>query len=160
MCNCGQAASPRPPPTERAANPRTGLDHAGVTWMGAQKKTIQQMLNKEYKWGFKSDIEADAIPKGLSEDTVRLISAKKNEPEWMLEFRLKAYRRWLTMKEPTWSDNHYPPIDFNNIVYYSEPKVRPPAPTRTVAACTPPPTTTPRTSHQTLPHGRPTPLRR
>lgn len=89
-----------------------------------EKKTIQQMLNKEYKWGFKSDIEADAIPKGLSEDTVRLISAKKNEPEWMLEFRLKAYRRWLTMKEPTWSDNHYPPIDFNNIVYYSEPKMK------------------------------------
>jgi len=89
-----------------------------------EKKTIQQMLNKEYKWGFKSDIEAEAIPKGLSEDTVRLISAKKNEPEWMLEFRLKAYRRWLTMKEPTWSDNHYPPIDFNNIVYYSEPKMK------------------------------------
>lgn len=110
------------------------MAHADATGMGAQKKTIQQMLNKEYKWGFKSDIEAEAIPKGLSEDTVRLISAKKNEPEWMLEFRLKAYRRWLTMKEPTWSDNHHPPIDFNNIVYYSEPKVRPPVPTQAVAA--------------------------
>lgn len=89
-----------------------------------QQKTIQKLLDKPYQFGFKSDIESEAIPRGLSEDTVRLISAKKGEPDWMLEFRLKAYRRWLGMKEPTWSDNHYTPIDYNNIVYYSEPKVR------------------------------------
>ena len=114
------------PATDRAGRFSTVAEpttHVAVMGYGTQKKTIQQMLNKEYKFGWKSDIESEAIPKGLSEDTVRLISAKKKEPEWMLEFRLKAYRRWLTMKEPTWSDNHYPPIDFNNIVFYSEPKV-------------------------------------
>eukprot|EP00241_Pyramimonas_parkeae_P002344 CAMPEP_0114244326 /NCGR_PEP_ID=MMETSP0058-20121206/11274_1 /TAXON_ID=36894 /ORGANISM="Pyramimonas parkeae, CCMP726" /LENGTH=529 /DNA_ID=CAMNT_0001357247 /DNA_START=126 /DNA_END=1715 /DNA_ORIENTATION=+ len=89
-----------------------------------EQKTIQKLLDKPYQFGFKSDIESEAIPRGLSEDTVRLISAKKGEPDWMLEFRLKAYRRWLGMKEPTWSDNHYTPIDYNNIVYYSEPKFK------------------------------------
>ena len=92
-----------------------------------EKKTegekIQDMLNKPYKWGFTTDIETLTIPKGLSEDTVRLISAKKNEPEWMLDFRLKAYRRWLTMEEPDWSDNKYPEIDYQAVSYYSAPKV-------------------------------------
>jgi len=87
-----------------------------------EKREIRDILAKPYKFGFVSDIESESIPKGLSEDTVRLISAKKNEPEWMLEFRLKAYRKWLTMEEPDWSDNRYPKIDFNDIVYYSEPK--------------------------------------
>ena len=83
---------------------------------------IQRMLNKPYKWGFSTDIESETIPRGLSEDTVRLISAKKREPEWMLDFRLRAYRKWLTMAEPDWSDNQYPVIDYNAYFYYSEPK--------------------------------------
>src|SRR5947209_15035312 len=83
---------------------------------------IETFANQEYKWGFVTDIEADAIPRGLSENVVRLISAKKNEPEWLLEWRLKAYRHWLTMKEPTWANIHYPPIDYQAITYYSAPK--------------------------------------
>lgn len=77
---------------------------------------------KEYKYGFVTDIEADEIPKGLSEDVIRLLSAKKAEPEWMLEYRLKAYRAWLKMEEPKWANVHYPPIDYQEIVYYSAPK--------------------------------------
>src|SRR5437762_5415528 len=81
------------------------------------------LTNREYKYGFVTDIESDTIPKGLSEDTVRLISSKKNEPEWMLEFRLKAYRNWLKMDEPKrWPNFEYPKIDFQNISYYSAPK--------------------------------------
>jgi Fe-S cluster assembly protein SufB len=83
---------------------------------------IETLVNKEYPYGFVTDVEADTIPRGLSEDVVRLISAKKNEPEFMLEWRLKAYRRWLTMKEPHWSNLHYEPIDYQNIIYYSAPK--------------------------------------
>jgi Fe-S cluster assembly protein SufB len=77
-----------------------------------------------YKAGFVTDIESEAVPPGLNEDIVRLISGKKNEPEWMLEWRLKAFRQWLTMKEPTWQNVHYPPIDYQSIVYYSAPKSR------------------------------------
>src|SRR3954463_13954823 len=81
------------------------------------------LTNREYKYGFVSDIESEIIPKGLSEDTVRLISAKKNEPEWLLEFRIKAYRNWLKMDEPDyWANFEYPPIDFQNISYYAAPK--------------------------------------
>ena len=81
------------------------------------------LTNREYKYGFVTDIEADIIPKGLSEDTVRLISTKKNEPEWMLEFRLKAFRGWLKMAEPkNWPNFEYPAIDFQNISYYAAPK--------------------------------------
>jgi Fe-S cluster assembly protein SufB len=81
------------------------------------------LTNREYKYGFVSDIESDIIPKGLSEDTVRLISEKKNEPEWMLEFRLKAFRGWLKMHEPKhWPNFEYPAIDFQNISYYAAPK--------------------------------------
>lgn len=76
----------------------------------------------EYKYGFSTDIETDAAPKGLNEDIIRLISKKKNEPEWMLEYRLKAYKHWLTMEEPTWAHVHYQKIDFQDIVYYSAPK--------------------------------------
>jgi Fe-S cluster assembly protein SufB len=84
--------------------------------------TIETIANQEYKWGFVSDIEADSIPRGLSEDVVRLISAKKREPEWLLEWRLKAYRHWLTMTEPTWANVHYPKIDYQDIIYYAAPK--------------------------------------
>src|SRR5215213_779364 len=79
-----------------------------------------------YEWGFTSDIEQEFAPKGLNEDTVRLISAKKNEPEWLLDWRLKAYRRWLAMTEPHWPNVKYGPIDYQNIIYYSAPKTAKP----------------------------------
>src|SRR5438093_12486489 len=75
-----------------------------------------------YTYGFVTDIESEKAPKGLSEDTVRFISAKKNEPEWMLNWRLDAYRRWLTMREPQWAKVDYGPIDYQNIYYYAAPK--------------------------------------
>ena len=84
--------------------------------------TIESLANREYKYGFTTDIESDMIPRGLSEDTIRLLSAKKEEPEWMLEWRLKAYRRWLEMEEPEWANVDYPKIDFQDIIYYSAPK--------------------------------------
>jgi Fe-S cluster assembly protein SufB len=84
--------------------------------------SVKTLVNQPYKYGFITDIETDKIPNGLSEDVVRLISAKKNEPEFMLNFRLKAYRRWLEMKEPNWPHLQYPPIDYQNISYYSAPK--------------------------------------
>ena len=85
--------------------------------------TQELLANREYKYGFTTDIETETIAKGLSEDTVRLISSKKNEPEWLLDFRLKAYRRWLEMKQPdNWANFHYPNIDFQNVSYYSAPK--------------------------------------
>ncbi len=84
--------------------------------------SVEALVNREYKYGFVTDIEADTAPIGLSEDTVRFISAKKEEPEWLLEWRLKAYRRWLTMTEPTWPNVHYKPIDYQSIAYYSSPK--------------------------------------
>ncbi len=90
--------------------------------------SVLELTEREYKAGFVTDIESETIPAGLSEDVVRLISAKKNEPVWMLEWRLKAYRHWLTMKEPTWQNVHYPPIDYQAAVYYSAPKARKDAP--------------------------------
>ncbi len=88
----------------------------------AETEQIEQFTNQEYKYGFVTDIESDSIPMGLSEDVIRIISAKKEEPEWMLEWRLKAYRHWLTMKEPKWPNVKYPKIDFQEIIYYSAPK--------------------------------------
>jgi Fe-S cluster assembly protein SufB len=85
-------------------------------------KNIQDLVTPEYKFGWTADIEADAAPRGLNEDTVRLISSKKGEPDWLCEWRLKAYRHWLTMEEPKWSNVRYPPIDYQNIIYYSAPK--------------------------------------
>ena len=85
--------------------------------------TAEILANREYKYGWVTDIEAETIPRGLSEDTVRLISAKKDEPEWMLEFRLKAYRHWLTMKEPrNWPNIIFPEVDYQDMIYYSAPK--------------------------------------
>jgi Fe-S cluster assembly protein SufB len=83
---------------------------------------LQSLVNQPYKHGFVTDIESDIAPKGLNEDIIRLISAKKNEPEWLLSFRLKAYQKWLTMTEPEWQNVHYPKIDFQAISYYSAPK--------------------------------------
>ncbi|MCM1982332.1 Fe-S cluster assembly protein SufB [Lyngbya confervoides] len=86
--------------------------------------SVQTLVNQPYKYGFKTEIETETIPRGLSEDVVRLISAKKNEPEFMLDFRLKAYRQWLKMTEPDWPHVSYPPIDYQDITYYSAPKVQ------------------------------------
>jgi Fe-S cluster assembly protein SufB len=86
---------------------------------------IEELANKEYKYGFVTEIEADTLPKGLNEDIIRQLSLKKNEPEFMLEWRLKAYRHWLTMKEPQWANVTYPPVDYQNLSYYSAPKKKP-----------------------------------
>jgi len=83
---------------------------------------IQNLVNQPYKHGFHTEIESDLVPKGLNEEIIRMISQKKGEPEWLLEFRLKAFRQWLTMAEPTWPNVKYPKIDFQGIVYYSAPK--------------------------------------
>ena len=96
--------------------------------MSSSTNTIETFANQEYKWGFVSDIESEEIPRGLSEDVVRLISAKKNEPEWLLDWRLKAYRHWLKMKNPEWANVHYPPIDYQDIIYYAAPKNKGEAP--------------------------------
>jgi Fe-S cluster assembly protein SufB len=85
---------------------------------------IQNLVNQPYKHGFHTDIESDVVPRGLNEDVIRGISAKKNEPEWLLEFRLNAYRHWLTMTEPKWPNVKYPKIDFQEISYYSAPKTK------------------------------------
>jgi len=96
--------------------------------MSDSNKTIEQFVQSDYKYGFTTDVETDTAPPGLSEDIIRLISRKKNEPEFMLEWRLKAYRHWLTMEEPKWPNVHYPPIDYQSIVYYAAPKSRKPGP--------------------------------
>ncbi|UCE62380.1 MAG: Fe-S cluster assembly protein SufB [Phycisphaerales bacterium] len=83
---------------------------------------LKRWTEQEYRWGFTTDIEADSAPPGLNEDIIHLISTKKKEPDWMLEWRLRSLRHWLTLKEPAWSNVHYPPIDYQNIVYYSAPK--------------------------------------
>jgi Fe-S cluster assembly protein SufB len=87
-----------------------------------QDKIINDVTSGEYKYGFYTDIETDRIIKGLNEDTIRTISAKKNEPDWLLEFRLKAYRHWLTLKMPTWANLKIPAIDYQEIIYYAAPK--------------------------------------
>ncbi len=93
--------------------------------MPAVQETVEQVRRidvDQYKYGFETKIESDKAPKGLSEDTIRFISAKKNEPEWMLAWRLEAYKRWLTMREPTWARVNYPKIDYQDYYYYSAPK--------------------------------------
>lgn len=90
--------------------------------MSTATETIEGLVRKEYKYGFVTDVEADSAPPGLNEDIVRLISSKKNEPAFLLEWRLKAFRHWQTMKEPTWPHVHYEPIEYQKSVYYSAPK--------------------------------------
>ncbi len=87
-----------------------------------KNKILDEVTQAEYKYGFITDIEMDLAPKGLNEDIIRLISAKKNEPPFMLDFRLKAYQQWLEMKIPQWAHISFPPIDFQNIIYYAAPK--------------------------------------
>ena len=93
--------------------------------MSAVQNELREFTEREYQYGFVTDIESDVAPRGLSEDTIRMISAKKNEPEWLLEFRLKAYQQWLKMTEPTWPNVKYPKIDFQAISYYAAPKQKP-----------------------------------
>ena len=80
--------------------------------MPAPGNNVEELATQEYKYGFVTEIEQETVPRGLSEDVVRMISAKKNEPEWLLAWRLKAYQHWLTMKEPTWANIKYDPIDY------------------------------------------------
>jgi Fe-S cluster assembly protein SufB len=90
--------------------------------MNTVQNEIRELADREYKYGFVTDLETDTVPRGLSEDVVRLISAKKKEPEWLLAWRLKAYRHWLTMSEPHWQNVKYPPIDYQDMIYYAAPK--------------------------------------
>ncbi|MBC8159082.1 MAG: Fe-S cluster assembly protein SufB, partial [Alphaproteobacteria bacterium] len=93
--------------------------------MPAASDTVEQirsLTEEKYKYGFVTDIETETIPKGLNEDTVRFISAKKNEPDWLLEARLKAFRLWQTLEEPDWSKVNYPKIDYQDAYYFSAPK--------------------------------------
>jgi Fe-S cluster assembly protein SufB len=90
--------------------------------MKSTNESVEQLANREYEWGFVTDIDADAIHPGLDEEVIRTISAKKNEPQFLLEWRLKAFRHWQTLSEPRWAFVEYPPIDYQSIVYYSAPK--------------------------------------
>lgn len=93
--------------------------------MSQSTTTLDRWAQQEYKYGFVTDIDADSAPPGLNEEVIRLISAKKGEPAFLLDWRLKAYRHWLNMREPTWPNVHYPPIDYQSIIYYSAPRQRP-----------------------------------
>jgi Fe-S cluster assembly protein SufB len=93
--------------------------------MATEPNTIESLANREYKYGFVTEIEADTVPRGLNEEIIRMISEKKQEPEWMLQWRLKAFKHWLTMKEPTWPNVHYPRIEYQDAIYYSAPKTKP-----------------------------------
>src|SRR5512140_3742453 len=90
--------------------------------MASETIELERLLDRGYRQGFYTTVETDTVPRGLSEDVIRLISAKKNEPEFMREWRLKAYRHWLTLAEPRWSTVVHPPIDYQAISYYSAPK--------------------------------------
>src|ERR1700691_4905951 len=92
--------------------------------MPTETQEIETLANREYKWGFISDIEADSAPPGLNEEVIRFFSKKKKEPLWMLDWRLRAFRHWQTMTEPHWAMIHHPPIDYQNTIYYSAPKAK------------------------------------
>lgn len=93
--------------------------------MSDEKQMLEDLSNQEYKWGFVTDIETDTVPPGLNEDVIRFISAKKEEPEWLLEWRLKAFRHWQTLEDPTWQKVEFSPVDYQAISYYSAPKEQP-----------------------------------
>ena len=109
----GQPARSSKPTTARGSRKKAKVDSASA---------LAELTTGEYKYGFVTDVESDRVPPGLNEEIIRLISRKKEEPEFMLEWRLKAYRHWLTMTEPTWANVTYPPIDYQGIVYYSAPR--------------------------------------
>src|SRR5579862_322036 len=117
-----------PPPRRRRpgrmeGEPALGDRSEGIDRM-ADDKTIEKLAGQDYRYGFVTSIEEERVPKGLTEETIRLISSKKNEPSWLLDWRLKAFRHWLTMKEPTWANVHYPKIDYQDAYYYSAPKLK------------------------------------
>ncbi|KAL6760136.1 iron-sulfur cluster assembly protein [Haematococcus lacustris] len=121
----GRSAVHQPQQNRGLVALRTALaEEVEIANMTDEKRDIQRLMSRPYKYGFSTIIESDTFPKGLNEDVVRAISVKKKEPEWMLEFRLKAYRKWLTMEEPKWSDNSFPEIDYQDYSYYSEPKMK------------------------------------
>ena len=95
--------------------------------MNSKNEFVRQVAEQKYEFGFTTDVHTEIIEKGLNEDVVRLISAKKGEPEWMLDFRLKAFRYWQQQKEPTWGHVHVPPIDYQAISYYADPTAKKPA---------------------------------
>ena len=101
---------------------RLGFPHRHLIENGFMDNIIEEVTGSEYKYGFVTNVETDTIAKGLSEEVIRTISAKKGEPEWLLEFRLKAYRKWLGMKMPQWAHLDIPAIDYQDIVYYAAPK--------------------------------------
>jgi Fe-S cluster assembly protein SufB len=92
--------------------------------MKTDSRTVEELANREYKYGFVTPVEQESAPPGLNEDIIRFISAKKGEPDWLLDWRLKAYRHWVTMEEPRWANVTYPPIDYQSIVYYAAPKMK------------------------------------
>ena len=96
--------------------------------MSDDNAKLRELSSRTYRYGFVSDLLSDALPRGLNEEVIGLISAKKQEPQWLLDWRLKAYRHWLTMTEPTWQNVHYAPIDYQDIIYYSAPKPKTPGP--------------------------------
>ena len=91
-----------------------------------QNQVVKDVIDQKYEYGFTTDVHTEIIEKGLNEDVVRLISQKKGEPDWMLEFRLKAYNYWKTLKEPKWGHVHVPPIDYQEISYYADPLAKKP----------------------------------
>ena len=90
--------------------------------MSTEQKELESLVNRRYQYGFVTDIEQDSLPPGIDEDVIHAISRRKNEPEFMLEWRLKAYRHWLTMREPEWAHVHYSPVNYQEISYFSAPK--------------------------------------
>jgi Fe-S cluster assembly protein SufB len=90
--------------------------------MSTSTEIVHELARREYKYGFVTDVEQEIVPRGLNEDVIRLISEKKDEPAWLLDWRLKAYAIWRTMKEPTWANITYGPIDYQNVIYYAAPK--------------------------------------
>src|SRR3954467_923572 len=122
----GQRRGARRPPGREPLQPCRG-EGMSAEDTGVRNREAQEAADRAstYEWGFSSDIEQEFAPKGLSEDTVRFISAKKKEPEWMLEWRVKAYRAWLTMEEVSWAKLDIPEIDFQDAYYYAEPKAKP-----------------------------------
>ncbi len=99
-----------------------GLSSSAAAGVTGVSEEVRRFASQEYQYGFSTDLDTDIVPRGLSEDVIRLISAKKGEPEWLVEWRLRAYRHWLTLEEPRWQNVHYGPIDYQDIIYYAAPK--------------------------------------
>jgi hypothetical protein len=104
--------------------------------MSTATETIEGLVKQEYKYGFYTDVETESAPPGLSEDTIRLISRRKNEPAWLTDWRLKAFRHWLTLEEPAWPKVHHEKINYQDIIYFSAPKQKKDAPKSLAVRCT------------------------